>query len=84
MKKFYGLLSLVLAGCLSPANANPTDNTGLSTSVSGKFSVHCYFGGEVVLTSEAKRATYLNGTWKIQDIDGSEYETNARCIVKKN
>lgn len=80
MKKISMLFSILLTGCLNPANAN----TGLSSSVSGKFSVHCYFGGEVVLTSEAKRATYLNGAWKIQDIDNSEYETSAMCIAKKN
>lgn len=78
MKKLYLLIPIVLT---SYAQASPINNSP-STSVLNKFSVHCYFGGNVVLTSEAKRATYLNGTWNIQDIDGSVYETNALCIVK--
>lgn len=80
MKKFHSILCLMLAGCSTITNAEPSP----STSVSGKYSVHCYFGGEVVLTSEAKRATNSNGIWKILDIDGSVYETNAMCIVKTN
>lgn len=81
MKKILLLLTAVATvGCANAQNLQQ-DNAVKSA----KYSVHCYFGGEVVLTTDAVRTTFSNGTWKIKDaIDGSEYESNAQCIVRNN
>lgn len=74
---------ILLSALISTAYANAQNLQQDTTVKSAKYSVHCYFGGEVVLTTEAKSATF-NGSWKIYDIEGNVYETNAMCIVKTN
>lgn len=81
MKKILLLLTAVTTvGCANAQNLQQ-DNVVKPA----RYSVHCYFSGEVVLTTDAVRATFSNGTWKIKDaINGSEYESNAQCIVRNN